>query len=80
MKKKLILSLKNLEIKNKNKKIILNSPNGHLLKVKSDFEFFYNQRWKYAKNILKDYKYLNQIYEKNLKLISDYLNRYHKVI
>ena len=69
MKKKLILSLSNLETKTKNKKVILNLPNGPLLKVKNDFEFFYNQRWKYAKNIINDYKYLNQIYEENLKLI-----------
>ena len=40
MKKKLILSLRNLETKTKNKKVILNLPNGPLLKVKNDFEFF----------------------------------------
>lgn len=79
MKKKLILSLRNLETKTKNKKVILNLPNSPLLKVKNDFEFFYNQRWKYAKNIINDYKYLNQIYEENLKLISNYLNKYQKV-
>ena len=79
MKKKLIFTLRNVDIRGKDKYVLLNSPNSFLIKKKFNNEFFYSKRWKYPKNINKDFEYLNEIYERILTHLAKFLNTYHDV-
>tara|TARA_B100000780_G_scaffold155630_2_gene108834 strand:+ start:4227 stop:5999 length:1773 start_codon:yes stop_codon:yes gene_type:complete len=79
MKKNLIFKLRNINLKDKKKNIILNLPNGFLIKKKFNSEFFYSERWKHTNKIIKDFEYLNDFYEKKLTYLSKFLNTYHQV-
>lgn len=79
MKKKLIIKLRDLNLKAKKNSIVLNHPNGYLIKKKFNNEFFYSKRWQSSKNLINDYNYINKIYEKNLTYLTIFLNTFHKV-
>ena len=79
MKNKLILSLSHISSKDKKRKIFLNLPNINLLKNDKNQIYFYNDRWKYSKNIITDFKYINKVYEINLSILVKFLNTFHKV-
>ena len=79
MRKKLIFKLRNLNLKAKKKKIILNHPNSHLIKKNSYNEFFLSFPELNTKNLIKDFSYLNKLYEKNLTYLTKFLNEFHNV-
>ena len=79
MKKKLILNLRNFKLKDKKNNIILNHPNSHLLKKNSNSEFFLSESEKNSKKLIKNYYYINKIYEENLTYLANFLNKFHKL-
>jgi len=79
MRKKLIFKLGNLNLKDKKKKIILNHPNSYLIKKNSYNEFFLSFPELNTRNLIKDFSYLNKLYEKNLTYLTKFLNEFHNV-
>ena len=80
MKKKLIINLRNLNLKSKKNSVILNHPNGYLIKKKFNNEFFYSKRgWQCSKNLINDFNYINEIYEKNLTYLKIIIKKFGQV-
>ena len=76
MRKNLILNLRNINLKGKKNRIILNHPNSYLMKKDSNHEFFLSDN---KLNSVEHFNHINKIYEKNLIYLTKYLNKYHKV-
>ena len=79
MKKKLITNIRTFNLKSKKNDVIINYPSGNLIKKNFNNEFFYSTRWQNAKNLIKDFDYVNEVYEKNLTYLTKFLNSFHKV-
>ena len=79
MRKKLIFKLRNLNLKGKKNRIILNHPNSYEMKKDSNNEFFLSASGRNSKSLIKDFNYINNIYEKNLTYLAKFLNEFHNV-
>jgi putative transferase (TIGR04331 family) len=79
MRKKLIFKLRNLNLKGKKNRIILNHPNSYLIKKDSNNEFFLSNSEQNSRSLIKDFNYINKIYEKNLTYLAKFLNEFHDV-
>ena len=79
MRKKLIFKLRNLNLKGKKNRIILNHPNSYVIKKDSNNEFFLSTSEQNSKSLIKDFNYINKIYEKNLTYLTKFLNEFHNV-
>lgn len=77
MKKEIITTLIKEKLILKKNKFFVNLPNNICKKEDNNF-FYYNKHWKSSSKLLKDFDYLENIFEKNLRIISKKLNTYHR--
>ena len=76
MKKEIITTLIKEKLFFKKNKFFVNLPEHHY-KNNGDQFFYYNERWSKPSKLLKDFDYLEDLYEQNLKSVSKKLNKYH---
>ena len=76
MKKEIITTLIKEKLISKKNKFFVNLPSNICKKEDNNF-FYYNKHWKSSSKLLKDFDYLENIFEKNLRIISKKLNIYH---
>ncbi len=74
LKKEIIITLREKNLKKRNTKLFVNLTNIYNNEKKL---FYFNKRWSQSDKLLKDFNYLDKIYEKNLVNLSGKLNKYH---
>ena len=79
MRKKLIFKIRNINLAGKKNNIILNHPNSHLIKNDSYNDFFLSTDKQNSKSLIKEFNYIQKIYEKNLTNLTKFLNEFHNV-